>query len=301
MINYDSIAIVVLNWNGFENTVRCIESIFYYEPEFRNIIIIDNHSDDNSYIKLIHQYPNLKVIQTPINLGFAGGMNAGLILCQQIGYHYTILLNNDTQFIQIGTLSAYIDCFVHNPKVGAVSATIVNDLNGTNRQINFVSDARSLSKWFYRLIAPPYSSVSTDSPSIDNMTFIYREVPMLHGVALGIRLDAFKDGRFFNDEFFCYEEDRELLIRIRRLGYKLINIENVKIYHKWSGSSSKNSAFTTYYKARNLWYMRKVYYSFRYVIFSYFRLLLVSIKNNQFSAYIRGLFDGIKGYTGNSF
>jgi len=297
----NSIAVIILNWNGKENTVRCIESILSLESGFQDLIIVDNYSSDHSYEFLLEKYPQLILLQTHVNLGFAGGMNFGLRKSIELGYRYAILLNNDTQLLTRGTISAYQTIFDKYPNVGGISATIVNDLSGLQRQREIISDSKGVARWFYRVIAPPYPINSSPIEKDENTGIIFRRVPMLHGVALGIRLGIFKTGSFFNETFFCYEEDRDLLIRIQKSGYSLISLENYRIYHQWSGTSVKNSDFVIYYRTRNLWYMRHKYYSYRYIIFAFLRLAGVSIKNHRFKVFIRGLADAIRGYTGNSF
>lgn len=293
-------AVIILNWNGKRDTISCIHSIFESQDEAFDIIIVDNGSSDDSITILKKTFPTVIIIENKKNLGFSGGMNKGLNYCQKADYPFVLLLNNDTLFLQKGILSAYRTILEKHPEIGAVTARISIDKNGYHNQKEIIADSSTISKQLYTLFCPPYH------PPLKSQTFISNDysityVPMIHGVAIGLRKDVIKQVKSFNEDFFCYEEDRDFLIRIRNLGFQLAILDDYWIYHKWSISSSQMSPFKIYYKSRNLWFMRHRYQSKRYIIYAYIRLFGVSFKNNLILYFYRGFKDALSGKIGNTF
>jgi len=293
--NYDSkFAIIILNWNGYKNTINCVKSILNQNFDSNNIFIIDNGSTDNSFSILSEQFSNIKnQFKLSENIGFSGGMNYGMNLCLKSGYKYAILLNNDTEFIQKSIIGAYVEALSYSDKVAIVSPRIAITKDGIFDQKELIVDSVGFMNFAYKYLFPPYPRFWFNDALVKHKELNMIEVPMLHGVAIGVNLKIIKRIGLFDENFFCYEEDRDLIIRAKKAGYKVFKILNRWIYHKWSDSTSKNSAFIVYYRSRNLWLMRNQYYSKRYIIFSYLKLFIVSLKYGH----LRSFFSGVKnGY-----
>ena len=292
-------AIIILNWNGSDDTAACTSSVLRAGPNPDDIFIVDNGSSDGSISILSKKFPQIKnILALDNNRGFAGGMNFGLRKAVEMGYQYALLLNNDTLIIQPGVIGAYLSALQINDNVAVVSPRIVNNKNGTGEQKDLIVDSKGLKQLGYRFLYPPYSGNWNRNIQRTENDLILEEVLMLHGVAIAVKLKVLQETGYFNDDFFCTEEDRDLMIRVRASGYKLLKIVNYWIYHRWSGTNLINSSFSIYHKTRNLWYMRNCYHSKRYIIFSYIKLFLVSIKNGQIKAFIKGLRDAFRGTIG---
>ena len=292
----NSLAIIILNWNGSDDTVACTSSVLQADHNPDDIFIVDNGSSDGSISIISKTFPQINnILELDKNRGFAGGMNFGLQKAVEMGYQYALLLNNDTLIIQPGVIDAYLSALQINDNVAVVSPRIVNNENGTGEQKDLIVDSKGLKQLGYRFLYPPYSGNWNRNIQRTENDLILEEVLMLHGVAIAVKLKVLQETGYFNEDFFCYEEDRDLMIRVRASGYKLLKIANYWIYHRWSGSAGKNSSFTIYYRTRNLWYMRNRYHSKRYIIFSYIKLFLVSIKNGQIKAFIKGLRNAFQG------
>ena len=95
-MEWPRVYIILLNYNGYKDTIECIESLHKVSYSNFSIVVVDNDSQDNSENILRKQYPQHTIIQSGSNLGFAGGINIGIqhALCQ--GADYILLLNNDT-------------------------------------------------------------------------------------------------------------------------------------------------------------------------------------------------------------
>ncbi|MEX0882236.1 MAG: glycosyltransferase family 2 protein, partial [Cyclobacteriaceae bacterium] len=92
-----SVAIVILNWNGWDYTRACLESLLNSGFPPSQVILVDNHSEDGSFEKIKLFFPGILLIRNASNLGFAGGNNVGIRKGLEEGYRYIMLLNNDTE------------------------------------------------------------------------------------------------------------------------------------------------------------------------------------------------------------
>ena len=93
MNQYPRVAILVLNWNNYQDTKRCLESLYKLSYPDISIVLVDNGSSDNSGAKLAAEYPEAHTILSGENLGFAGGNNIGLRYVLERAIPYVLLLN----------------------------------------------------------------------------------------------------------------------------------------------------------------------------------------------------------------
>src|SRR3954447_1414999 len=90
------VAIVILAWNGREDTLRCLESVDALDWDDLSTIVVDNGSSDGVVEAVRERFPHVRVIRSERNLGFAGGNNLGLRAAHEAGADYLMILNNDT-------------------------------------------------------------------------------------------------------------------------------------------------------------------------------------------------------------
>ena len=91
-----SVYIIILNWNGYNDTLECISSVDKIDYKNHKVILIDNGSDTNEIDNILIHFPNIKIIKSKENLGFSGGNNLGIEHSIKEGAEYLLLLNNDT-------------------------------------------------------------------------------------------------------------------------------------------------------------------------------------------------------------
>ena len=110
------ITIVILNWNGYEDTSECIISLQKITYDNYQIVVIDNGSDEEDFNKLKNNLPNVKVLRSDVNLGFTGGNNLGIKNSFEKKNDFILLLNNDT-IVEPNFIQPLLDIFENNPNV----------------------------------------------------------------------------------------------------------------------------------------------------------------------------------------
>jgi GT2 family glycosyltransferase len=221
--------VVVLNYNNWPETEKCLESLEALDyPEYR-LVIVDNGSSDRHSRDLAERSPALVLLQNSENLGFAGGNNRGIQYALKHGANYVWLLNNDTR-VEEGSLRALVETAQRDAQVGAVGAIL---LNGTGKskieawgggQVNFLTGL-------------PSHHRGRPSGRMD----------YLCGASLLLRCRAVEDVGMLDEGFFLYWEDTDLCFRLRAHGWKLGVAETARITHKGSGSTVFQSTLYDYY------------------------------------------------------
>lgn len=248
-------AIILLNWNSFECTRDCIESLKAIPDEDYDIILVDNNSMDQSVDKLALEYPNLIHIKLASNRGFTGGNNAGISYSLTHNYQYTLLLNNDT-FVEPDFLKVLVSYLDENQGTGAIQPKIYFN---HNRKLLWNGGS-----WFNPWTGNDYveGTGKTSSKTSERI----KQPDWLTGCALMIRNDVIRNIGLLNESLFMYYEDVDYSFRIKNAGYSLIYHPKSVIYHI-AGASTRTlekgkegflSPVVHYYLVRNrIWFLKK--------------------------------------------
>lgn len=107
-MNHPKVYVIILNWNGLEDTLECLGSVFQMDYQNFEVLVVDNGSKDNSINFIKTKYPQVVLIENKENLGYTGGNNIGMRYALNNGADYVWLVNNDT-VVMVDTLSKLID------------------------------------------------------------------------------------------------------------------------------------------------------------------------------------------------
>lgn len=224
----ESVAVILVNWNSFDVTNDCILSLQQLSYPNYSIIVVDNGSTDDSCNRLKQAHPGVLLISSPENLGFTGGNNLGFRYALQHGYHYSIMLNNDT-FVEPDFLTKLVQFMQAHPSAGAVQPKI------------FFNHDRTLlwngGSYFNAFIGLAYTKGVNRTDSVKYNTV--KKVDWITGCAFFIRNSVLEETGLLAENMFIYSEDVDLSFRIRRLGYELAYEPASVIYHI-AGMSNKS-------------------------------------------------------------
>ena len=216
--------IFILNWNGKIMTLDCLRSLEKVTYPNINLVLIDNGSTDGSVNLIKKEFPNIEIIQSKENLGYAGGNNYGFKNVK-IQSEYSIFINNDTlvspNFINPLIKPLKNDSLIMQTSPKIFYADDPNLLWFTGGYLNL------LFGWIrHRGIRKIDKGQYNNSTLIDYAT----------GCCFCMRTKDFESFKMFDESFSMYGEDVDLSIRLRKEGGKIMYIPESKIWHKVSAS-----------------------------------------------------------------
>lgn len=230
----DKVAIVVLNYLNFEDTIECVDSILKNRYDIVGVVVVDNGSYNHSYELLIEEYRHrseVYVIKSPRNLGFSRGNNLGIRFARKkLRADFVLVVNNDTVF----TESDYIEKLVSNYSkgVGCIGSSIV--LRDGARQ-GIYKEYISLKDTFIYLINMHSKRWGS---SFDFPVGKGEMTEALHGSAIMFTPDFFKYYKGFYPRTFLYGEEAILFYMCKCKGLEQRYVADASIYHKEDQSSA---------------------------------------------------------------
>ena len=230
------VSIITINYNGLEDTCALIETIPFNEN--MEVIVVDNASKNQEADTIAQRYPQIRVIKSGQNRGFAGGNNLGILAAQG---KYVFLINNDT-FFKDFKVQTLIDRIESSPMIGIVCPKIRFALNDNPIQY---AGYTPLSKVTVRNSAIGFGE--DDHGQYDTA----HPTPYAHGAAMLIRRDAIEKVGLMPECYFLYYEELDWSMMFSRAGYQIWYEPKCTIYHKESQSTGQNSPLRTYYLTRN--------------------------------------------------
>jgi len=119
-----SVSIIILNYNGMQDTLECLASLDGLDYPDYEVLVVDNGSTDDSVAAVRERFTQARLIQNRENLGFAAGCNAGIRDALGRGADYVLLINNDTVVTDPSFLATLVDFYERTPDAGAVGPVI---------------------------------------------------------------------------------------------------------------------------------------------------------------------------------
>ena len=236
MQNECKLSIITINYNGLKDTCELIESIpFSNEME---VIVVDNASTQDEPSVISERYPQIKVIRSPRNLGFAGGNNLGI---KEAKGKYVLLINNDTYFKDF-KIEPLIKRLESSEKIGIVCPKL--RFAWGNNPIQFAGYT-PLSPITVRNQAIGFCDEDHDQYNTA------RPTPYAHGAAMLIKREAINKVGLMPECFFLYYEELDWSMIFTRAGYEIWYDPACTVYHKESQTTGQNSPLRTYYITRN--------------------------------------------------
>lgn len=278
------VAILVLNWNGFNNTSECLESLMKISYSNFEIVMIDNGSSDGSINQIketlmrsaqpfsVLEYSReeaegggnrqneiefekaevkrrMKIIVNKENLGYSGGNNVGIRHVLATGKpKYILILNNDT-IVDERFLTELVATAEKMPGLGFLGPKVLyHDFNGKKNMISFAGGLIDMWTGEARHIGDREEDVGQyDVP---------RYVDYVEGSCIMTSCDAVRRIGVLDPRFFMYWEESDWCIRGRTQGYKSIYVPGSVIWHKLEHDGEPVKYM--FFKIRNMfWFMRR--------------------------------------------
>jgi len=234
--NEYKLSIITINYNGLKDTCELIDSIPFKEN--MEVIVVDNASKEYEASILEELYPQIKVIRSSQNLGFAGGNNLGI---KEARGEYLLLINNDTHFKEF-CIDALIERLESSERIGIACP-----------KLRFAWDNNPIQFAGYT----PLSNITIRNKAIgfgeeDNGQYdTAHSTPYAHGAAMLIKREALERVGLMPECFFLYYEEIDWSMMFTRAGYEIWYDPACTVYHKESQTTGQKSPLRTYYITRN--------------------------------------------------
>jgi GT2 family glycosyltransferase len=234
------VLIIVLCYNGVELTLECLASLRQLSIPQADVLIVDNASSDGTPAAVRARFPEVAVIETGANLGFAAGNNVGLRYALERGYDYALLLNNDTE-VAPDFLKELVTAAESAPEIGVVGPTIVY-----YERPDLIWSAGGAIDWqrgtsAMRGIGEPVAQLPPAARDVDFVT----------GCALLCKRAVLERVGLLDERFFMYYEETEWCVRARRAGFRILHVPSARVLHKIPLNARADKPYVAYYMTRN--------------------------------------------------
>lgn len=286
-MQFPLVSIISVNYNQSQITCELLNSLRHISYPRIEIIIIDNASPNDEPDQIKELYPEINLIKSETNLGFAGGNNLGIKASKG---EYLFFLNNDTEVpeavleplvtllqndLQIGMVSPKIKYFKFPEMIQYAGFSKMNPWTIRNKGIGF-----------HQMDGPQYNRLS--------------ETAFVHGAAMMVPRRVIDAVGMMPEIYFLYYEEYDWTEMIKRAGLKIFYQPESYVLHKESVSTGKNSPLKTYYLTRNrLLFARRNFNGIPFIGSMIFQIVISIPKNILFflfrwqpehlKAYLKGI------------
>jgi len=303
------IAVILVDWNGIEVTMPCLESLKAINPSGDytiEIIVVDNGSAIPISSTIKNKYSGVVVFRSDENRGFAAGCNIGINYAIESRFDYSLLLNNDTT-VQPDFLNFLYSFMEENPTVGVAQPKI---LFQHDKKIIW-NAGNKFNEWFGITTTRGYGKKNTDKydSTID--------MPWATGCCMLIRNNLFTEHgiELLNETYETYYEDVEFSFRVIEKGFRISYVPSSVIYHiaGYSVNSSEETQegrthpFVVYLHSRNRLFLLREFSSWHVVPtvvlsqIAYYTLLILRFLFLRRPKKLRAVFSAIIAGLSNSY
>lgn len=276
------VSIVIVSWNARDYLLQCLESLTPAVCRFpMEIIVADNASSDGSAELVENNFPKVRLIRNPANLGFAKANNLGIAAGAG---RYVCLINSDVKVLP-DCISRLVDYCEQNPDVGMVGPRIIGGDGKLQRSCrgfptlwNMLCRALALDSIFPKIKLFTGYSLSY-WPQNDT-----RPVDILTGCFWLVRRETLGQVGLLDETFFMYAEDMDWSKRFWLNGSKLVFVSSAEAIH-YGGASSSNSPIRFYIEKQraDLQYWKKHHSRIATALFFLISCLLLLLRTAGYS------------------
>lgn len=245
--NHPSVAVVILNWNGVELLKSFLPKVVKSNYPNLQVIVGDNASTDTSVAYVQEEFPTVRIIKNPVNLGFAGGYNE---ILKQVEADYFVLLNSDV-LVPEHWIQPVIDLMEADPLVAAAQPKI---------------------KWFKEQGSFEYAGAA--GGLLDRFGFPFCrgrifnvieqdegqyndncEIFWASGAALFVKKHCWEEVGGLDADFFAHMEEIDVCWRLKNLGYKIMYCHDAEVFHVGGATLNAENPHKTFLNFRNNLYI----------------------------------------------
>ena len=234
------VSIICVNWNSVDYMRTAITTIRKYTRRVSyEIIVVDNASPDGRAKSLKAEFPEIQLVESDVNLGFAKANNLGF---KYSNGRYLLFLNPDTELTgpAVDIMAERMDSL---RDAGALGCKLLNSDGST--QTSCVQTFPTITN---QVLDIDYLRARWPHCGLWDVGMLFREnvgpvpVEMISGACLMVSRDVFERVNMFSEEYFMYADDVDLCYKIQSLGLRNYYIGDATVIHHGGKSSSQRSA-----------------------------------------------------------
>src|SRR3989338_1215521 len=245
-----NISLIILNYNGLNDTLACLESLEVVEADNNSLetIVVDNNSSDGSQ-EALSMIKNIIFIKNDKNFGFSGGNNTGIKYALNKGSDFVILLNNDTivekSFVK-NLVRAANKADIISPKIYFAKGYEFHKKRYSEKDLGKVIWYAGGKIDWQNVICKHVGVDAVDKGQFSKSAI----TDFATGACMLVKREVFEKIGFFDEKYFLYLEDMDLCVRAKKAGFKILFEPRAAIWHKnaasigGSGSSLQDYYFT---------------------------------------------------------
>ena len=238
------VCVVVLNYNGLPDVLRCLEKLLASSYSPLSVLLVDNGSTDSSVQEIRNRFPSITILTTVENLGYGGGNNLGILEALRTGAEYVLLLSHDTE-VAYDMISNLVAVFDENKQLGIASPKIL--LPGVDRRL-----------WAVGGVLRDHRVITWGINMADSESICFGELDFVFGCAMMLRRSVLEQIGLLDIGFHFYFEDIDLCLRAKQVGYDVAWVPGAEMRHLTPMEMQESSRFKihNYERSRFLFYRK---------------------------------------------
>ncbi|MDV4150390.1 glycosyltransferase family 2 protein [Clostridium sp. AL.422] len=263
------VIILILNYNGYLDTIECVDSLLNISYENFEIIIVDNKSTDDSIINFKKKCwcDNVRILELDKNYGYAAGNNIGIKNALDNGAEYVCIMNNDV-VVDKGFLDILVDEYEKDDNISIIGPAICEYYDKEYIQSTGANIIIKKGQ-----VPPINTGVKLKNINRENIKCDY-----VGGACMLFSGDTINSYGYMPENYFLFFEETEWCYKIKKAGRDIVCSTKSVIYHKGSNSINKIGGLSKYFMERNLVIFVKRNGSLLEIIYFYIFIILRSIK-----------------------
>ncbi len=262
------VSVLIINWNRKETLKQVLFNLTKQTYPNFEIIIADNASTDGAPEMVENEFPYVKLIRLSENKGIEGYN----IAFEHSSGEFVVILDNDS-FLEDEGIVKIVKKFQNYPKMGALGCKVFNYYSG------------KVHHWH-----PKVKDENSPEDGFDS--------PLFNGCAGAARHCVLKEVGFYPEEFFLYENERDLCTRIINAGYDVKYFTDIVGFHMVSDEARSSERLIFYATRNQIWYFWK-YMPIRIALWKTFVIIglnmFAAIKNMKVKIYLKPITSALKG------
>ncbi len=265
------VSVVMINWNKKDVLKQALGNLFFQAYPNYEVIIADNGSTDGAPEMIENNFPKVKLIRLSENAGIKGYN----IAFKNSSGEFIVILDNDS-FLEDGGMDKIVKKFQKYPKLGALGCKV------------YYYPSSKVHHWH-----PTERSEDLPEEGVSS--------PLFNGCLAAARRGVLEEVGFYPEEFFIYENERDLCTRIINAGYDVRYFTDISGFHMATENKNNNERLIFYSRRNLIWYAWK-YLPIRFALWKTCIVFILSLfdalRTLRFVMYLRPLFAGIAGVPG---